>query len=515
MTAPVPSALPVLVETELPDRERPELGPRLDLYTLEEPLGEGALARVWRARDRRTGSAVALKQVHSRRTAEAWRLKNEYRALRRIWSPHVVAPRELVQSGDGGPAFFTMQCVEGRSPVRCLAADRSSPAFARRFLALARQLVAAVRAVHHAGLVHRDIKPDNILVDARDRLVLVDFDLAVHQEWGPHGAGRIAGSPSTSAPEVDQGMGASTASDWFSVGATLWTMLLGRAPFSGSARRILLRKRSGRPDLPDVLPEGIPEEIEAVLRGLLSPRRRDRPRPSAVAAAFGLPPARPVPVPSLESTGPVLEAINRAVRTGGARVLRIDGPASLLPELGLQACQGIGRDQGVLLLHGSCGPGERVPMKLLDELVDQLAGVLRSLPSAQLRRLLPRDLSPLLQVFPAFQSIGCLRELGRPVRRPPDSRGRALDGLREVLGRLSVHRRLIVWLDHIEEADVESCLALDRLLGTAAPELLWVMTAADTARRPVLASIDRLLDRRMAGRTERLHLAAPRRRRAG
>jgi hypothetical protein len=511
MTAPVPSPLPVLVETELPD---PERGPRLDLYTLEEPLGEGALARVWRARDRRTGAAVALKQLHPRRAAEAWRLKNEYRALRRVWSPHVVAPRELVQPGDGTAPFFTMQCVEGRSPVRSLAPHRSSPALVPRFLALARQLVAAVLAVHRAGLVHRDIKPDNIVVDARDRLVLVDFDLAVHQDWGPHGAGRIAGSPSTSAPEVDQGMGASPASDWFSVGATLWTMLLGRAPFSGSARRILLRKRSGRADLPNSLPEGIPDEIESVLRGLLSPLARDRPAAPAIAAAFGLPPAPPVPVPSLASTGPVLEAINRAVRTGGARVLRIDGPARLLPALGLQACQGIGRDPSVLLLHGSCGPGERVPMKLLDELVDQLVGVLRSLPSAQVRRLLPRDLSPLLQVFPSVQGIGCLRDLGRPVRRLADARGRALDGLGVILQRLCRHRRLIVWLDHIEEADVESCLALDRLLGPTAPELLWVLTATDTASRPGVAGIDRMLAHRLSGRTKRLQLTAaqPRRR---
>jgi serine/threonine protein kinase len=194
-------------------------------YRLLERVGRGGTAVVWRARDELLGRDVAVKQLippHPDGLAEA-------RIAARVRHPNVAAVHDLVQHGR------SQWLVMDYHPAGTLAAllrggRRLPPAIVA---ALGLQLLAALRAVHAAGVVHCDVKPANLLLDD-GRLVLIDFGIAA--AGGDHPGGRdepdvVVGSPAYMAPEVVRGETPGPPADLWSLGATLYTAVEGRAPF--------------------------------------------------------------------------------------------------------------------------------------------------------------------------------------------------------------------------------------------------------------------------------------------
>lgn len=202
-------------------------------YRLVEPVGRGGMGLVWRAEDVLLHRAVAVKEIHLRfglpEQAEhaAARTLREARAAAGLRHPGIVAVHDVVV--DNGRPLIVMELVDGRSLADAVRAD--GPFDEERTAAIARQMLDALRVAHAAGILHRDVKPANILLDG-DRAILTDFGIAaVSDGTALTETNALVGSPDYLAPERVNGREASAASDLWSVGVTLCVMLRGESPF--------------------------------------------------------------------------------------------------------------------------------------------------------------------------------------------------------------------------------------------------------------------------------------------
>jgi eukaryotic-like serine/threonine-protein kinase len=223
----------------------PHIGP----YRLLDRAGRGALATVFKARDTRDRSTVAIKLLHASLSHDAecrQRLALEARALARLAHPHTVAVHGNGQA-DGRP-YLVLGWVPGSPLAALLAQGRRWPA--RAVAALVQPLTLALAQAHARGVVHRDIKPANLLwqpgtgqAPGADggRLVLVDFGSALLADdaearfLGPaSGAGSVLGSPGHMAPEQARGRAVDGRCDLFSLAGVMACMLWGRLPAAGA-----------------------------------------------------------------------------------------------------------------------------------------------------------------------------------------------------------------------------------------------------------------------------------------
>ncbi|MEU2775140.1 protein kinase [Streptomyces sp. NPDC007162] len=205
-------------------------------YRLAESIGQGGMGRVWRAADETLDRRVAVKEMRiDGHDAEDTRTRRERtlreaRATARIDHPNVVRVYDVVDEGE--LLWIVMELVVGRSLEHVMAEEGAlSP---RETARIGLGLVAALRQVHAGGVLHRDIKPGNVLVeDAGARVVLTDFGIAAIQDAKALTmAGMLVGSPDYMAPERIAGRPQGPPSDVWSLGATLCAALAGRSPFS-------------------------------------------------------------------------------------------------------------------------------------------------------------------------------------------------------------------------------------------------------------------------------------------
>jgi hypothetical protein len=194
-------------------------------YQLEHLLGLGGMGEVWLGRHVETGGLAAVKLLRplttkDRPLAEAL-FHDERRAVARLAHPHVVSWHEI------GPEHIAMRYVRGTDLGRAL----KKPMPPRQALRIATQIASALAHAHARGIAHRDVKPANILLDARGNAHLTDFGVALFADAGASAAGRTcAGTPSYMAPEQVTGTAAGPACDQYSLARTLIAMLLGRKP---------------------------------------------------------------------------------------------------------------------------------------------------------------------------------------------------------------------------------------------------------------------------------------------
>jgi serine/threonine protein kinase len=205
-------------------------------YLLVARQGAGGMGTVWRAHDEKRGADVALKQLRVPRGADdgerrqrLTRFRREASTLARLARhPHIVNVHELIEAHD--EPWLVMELVEGRSLTQVVREE--GPLGAARAAALADQLLDALRSVHAQGVVHRDIKPDNVLLTPWGHAVLVDFGIAVHtDDTTLTTMGAVVGTPEYLDPERLRGQRAVPASDLFSLGATLCFAVEGHSPF--------------------------------------------------------------------------------------------------------------------------------------------------------------------------------------------------------------------------------------------------------------------------------------------
>ena len=268
----------------VPDRLAIALG---DRYRLERELGAGGMATVYLAHDIKHDRKVALKVLKPELAAVigAERFLREIKTIASLQHPHILG---LIDSGEvDGTAYFVMPFVEGESLRDLLNREKQLPiADATR---IATEVSAALDYAHRHGVIHRDIKPENILLHDGSALV-ADFGiaLAVTTAGGQRmtQTGMSLGTPHYMSPEQAMGEREITArSDIYSLGAVLYEMLIGEAPFTGpTAQAIVAKVMTEKPVSPSRLRETVPPALDAVVLTALQKLPADR---FANAAAFG------------------------------------------------------------------------------------------------------------------------------------------------------------------------------------------------------------------------------------
>jgi len=305
-------------------------GTRLGPYRIVRRLGAGGMGEVYLAYDERLDRLVAIKRMRpdilgdpSRRE----RLRREARAAARLSHPNVVQVHDLEEDEEGGDAIV-LEYVQGRTVADLL---RDGPLPVEQAVELAAQVAEGLAAAHAAGLVHRDLKAENVVVTEEGRAKILDFGLVKPLDPGAdstlteHGA--VLGTYRAMAPEQAEGVEVDARADLFSLGVLLYEMLAGRSPFQGATPVATLRNLTSAAPRPllEVRPD-LPGELTGLVHALLEKEPERRPaearevvarlRGTSSGAAWALPPsiALPLSTPAGDETS-ALSTLRRPRRT--------------------------------------------------------------------------------------------------------------------------------------------------------------------------------------------------------
>ncbi|WP_173081743.1 serine/threonine-protein kinase [Phytohabitans rumicis] len=286
-----------------------------DRFTLVERIGLGGMSEVWRAGDAVLDRHVAVKVLAAPVAVDHAATWREARAAARLAHPHVTQVYDYGEAPmpDGSVVpYLVMELVDGQ-----LLADRLRagalpwPEAAR----MAAQVAGALAAAHRLGVVHRDVKPGNVMLTAAGAKVL-DFGIAALLDRPEPERGLVVGTPGYVAPERLAGAAAEPASDVYALGVLLHEALTGRPPRPGAA-----------PDVP-----GLPPDIAHLCRACTAAQPADRPTAAEVAARLGSPAVAPAPVARFPSPPTIIERL--PARREPNRLLQI-GLAGAVMAIGL------------------------------------------------------------------------------------------------------------------------------------------------------------------------------------
>jgi serine/threonine-protein kinase len=250
------------------------LGQQIGRYRLIEELGRGGMATVYRADDPALGRAVAVKVLHRFLVDHAEmreRFEREARAIAALRHPNIVEVYDF-SAGDGDtPPYLVTELVRGRSLSRFLA-ERGVPLPEVAAL-IGVEVARALAAAHAAGIVHRDVKPDNILIGGQGRVVLGDFGIArMLGETTVTATGALVGSPAYMSPEQARGQDVDLRSDVFALGTTLYHLVSGTLPFGGKSPLAIIGAILGGHHAPlGQAQPGVPGDLERVVERCLAP----------------------------------------------------------------------------------------------------------------------------------------------------------------------------------------------------------------------------------------------------
>ncbi|HVT96148.1 MAG TPA: serine/threonine-protein kinase [Acidobacteriaceae bacterium] len=255
-----------------------EPGQQLDHFRIDACIAESGMASIYRATDVRDGRLVAIKLPHASAEADptlAERFRREEEIGTTLDHPNVM---RTFPAREASRPYLVMEWVPGRLLRRILADEGKLPQ--ERAIRIVSGILEALAYIHQRGVVHRDLKPDNIMVDERDHVKLIDFGIASKQ-----GARRITytgfspalGTPDYIAPEQVQGKRGDQRSDLYAAGVMLYEMLTGKVPFSGPSPLAAMNERLLRPPVPprEVNPSISAQLQEVIYRALeREPRNR-------------------------------------------------------------------------------------------------------------------------------------------------------------------------------------------------------------------------------------------------
>ncbi len=342
-------------------------------YRVRTRVGQGAMGVVWRAEDERLQREVALKQVSlpagaddEARDQAHRRVFREARMIARLHHPHAIAVYDVVEH-DGQP-WLVMEYLPSRSLAEALVAD--GPLDPERVAHIGRQVADALAAAHEAGMVHRDIKPGNVLLGDDGLAKVTDFGIArAVDDVTITSTGMMAGTPAYLAPEVARGGTADFRSDVYSLGSTLYTALEGVPPYGTGDNPLAVLHRVASGEYAPPAPRG---PITPLIEHLLRPDPASRPGmqrvrgdlarlvateagteegpvtpffarpeppepPPSSGPGPGSGPPAPPPVPHAPSTGvpqpsgPGRRATPAPVRDGAVATERADAPPATRP----------------------------------------------------------------------------------------------------------------------------------------------------------------------------------------
>src|ERR1044072_8577139 len=234
-------------------------------YKIIRKLGAGGMADVYLAEDQELGRRVAIKILNDRHAADdqfVERFRREAKNAAGLSHPNIVS---IYHRGDSeGTYYIAMEYLDGRSLKELIVARGSAPT--RTAIEYARQVLAALGAAHKQGIVHRDIKPHNVLVGPEGRLKVTDFGIARSGASQMTEVGSIIGTAQYLSPEQARGSPVDQTSDVYAVGVVLYELLTGQVPFTGDTPlEIAMKHLSEVPKPPSELRPEVPHDLDSVV----------------------------------------------------------------------------------------------------------------------------------------------------------------------------------------------------------------------------------------------------------
>jgi tRNA A-37 threonylcarbamoyl transferase component Bud32 len=280
-------------------------------YKLEAKLGSGGMSTVYLARDTTLDRQVAVKVMHREMSEQAdqlQRFRQEARAVAKLSHPNVVA---VIDAGeDGGHPYIVFEYVEGETLKQRI--NRIGALDAQEALAYAIEIARGLTVAHARKMVHRDIKPQNVLIDAEGRAKLTDFGISRQLEQdGMTATGRVLGTTDYVSPEQAMGRLVDQRSDIYSLGVVLYEMLVGQVPFSADSQVGVAMKHVNE-ELPDV--------------------QQRRPELSAAAAMVVERATAKDPADRYQGAGEMIEDLSTALEVEAARAGSATGEATSVLE---------------------------------------------------------------------------------------------------------------------------------------------------------------------------------------
>ncbi|MCB9598658.1 MAG: AAA family ATPase, partial [Sandaracinaceae bacterium] len=386
-----------------------------------------------------------------------------------------------------GEPFFTMELLDGQDFFEYVR-PRNGPFDEGRLRRALAQLATGLSALHAADVVHRDVKPPNILVTRAGRVVILDFGLARAKARDVASEDEVVGTVAYMAPEqaLDDVVG--PAADWYAVGAMLYEALTGRLPHSGASSLQTLLAKNHAPKPPRELVESVPADLDELCVSLLAPEPADRPTGAEVLEVLGVdvdaaPPEVVDDAASFVGRAEELAALHEAFAASRER------PTSVL----IEGASGLGKTElthrfahelherhaDAVVLTGRCYERDSVAFKAFDGLVDELSRYLSQLPRERAAEVLPTEAGLLPRLFPVLGRVDVIADAPREdlPDDPQELRRRGFGALRELLVRLAKRVRLVLVIDDLQWTDRDSLTLLAELLGGATgPRLLLVGT---------------------------------------
>jgi eukaryotic-like serine/threonine-protein kinase len=276
-------------------------------YRLEAKLGSGGMSTVYLARDQTLDRAVAVKVMHremSEQPDQLERFRQEARAVAKLSHPNVVA---VIDAGeDGGHPYIVFEYVEGETLKQRIA--RVGALDTQEALAYAIEIARGLTVAHARNMVHRDIKPQNVLIDSEGRAKLTDFGISRQLEQdGMTATGRVLGTTDYVAPEQAMGHPVDPRSDVYSLGVVLYEMLIGQVPFHADSQVGVAMKHVNE-ELPDV--------------------QQRRPEVSAAAALVVERATAKAPAERYQDVGEMIDDLSTALEVEAARAGSTTGEAT-------------------------------------------------------------------------------------------------------------------------------------------------------------------------------------------
>ena len=253
-----------------------DFGPR---YRIEALLGQGGMGRVYKAYDKDLDRTVAIKVVRDGAIGESdalKRFKQELVLASKISHKNILRIHDM---GDvGGLRFISMAFVEGKDLQHIIRDNPKMPL--ERILNFSRQIAEALAAAHAEGVVHRDLKPQNLLVDKNDQIFVCDFGLAKSFQEGAIGmtrTGAFLGTPRYMSPEQVEGKPADGRADLYAFGLILYEMVIGDVPFTGeSTLKVMYQRIQEKPKSPKLLRPDLPNWLVKIIMRCLERNPDDR-----------------------------------------------------------------------------------------------------------------------------------------------------------------------------------------------------------------------------------------------
>jgi serine/threonine protein kinase len=539
-----------------------------DRFELIRQLGTGGMGVVYEAFDREREQTVALKTLKHVDAQSIYRFKREFRSLAAIVHPHLISLHELFSDGDQW--FFTMEMIEGSTdflsyiakpelapeppvratevatktlvaaagalgvtekyvrelpgfrpsvvshPARPLALREFDTEGAGRLRKAMRELVEGVAAIHHAGKLHRDLKPGNVLIRADGSVVVLDFGLVVGlqspppttQSSGVPARGvlvsgstadpsdtAISGTLAYMSPEQTIGSVLTEASDWYTVGVMLFEAITGQLPFRVKSWADVRRRTVEEAPAPADLMRGVPADLNSLTVDLLRIKPSQRPGPAEILrrlsdAAASDPAGMEDPAALFVGREAQREALVEAFwhLPGRTVVCQIRGKSgvgkTVLVEHFLQE---LAANHDALILSARCYEQESVPYKAIDAVIDALSVYLSRLSAREIALLIPPGISALARIFPTLQRVALIGETEGSIAATADLqelRRQTFAALRELLTRISKRQALVISIDDLQWGDVDSADLLSDLLRppNAPPLFLLVSYRSEDAR---------------------------------